>query len=87
MNAKILYRIEKMLHPWSHAGHERGMECWCIVKVTKPEYGNVVVEPVAMFNLDSEAETFQAHVLSTGLDEKLISIDPELKQLLVRGIK
>ena len=87
MDATIKYRIERILHPWSHVGQQREMYCWCIVKYIEPEHGNPIVEPVAMFNLDSEAETFQGHIYSLGLDKKLISIDPELKELFIRKLK
>jgi hypothetical protein len=36
---------------------------------------------VAVFNLDSEAERFQAHVLASKLDGALVKIDPTVREL------
>lgn len=81
MTAKIAYRMVYLPHPFDGTQRQRGVEAWCLVKVTRPEFGRETQEPVAIFNLDSEAETFQGHVHAAGLDGALVEINPELRHL------
>lgn len=79
MNAKITYRVGRIYHPFNKA---RANELvWCLIKVTKPELGESKEEAVALFNLDSEARTFQGHVYADGLDGQLVSIDRDVREL------
>lgn len=81
MQAIISYKIDNILHPWNKERRQSGGTAWCLVKVTKPEYGQTIEEPVAIFNLDSEAQTFQGHVFSEKLDGVLVSIHPDISRL------
>ncbi len=82
MKASISYKVANIRHPW----RETVGDAWCLIKVTKPEFGDTDEEPVAVFNLDSEAHQFQGEVLLTGLDE-LITVDPSLKDLIATRLK
>ncbi len=81
MNATISYAMEFIPHPWDSEQRKRGVQAWCLVKTVKPEVGEKTWEPVAIFNLDSEANTFQGHVFATGLDGKLVSIHRDTREL------
>lgn len=81
MKATITYRVEWHPHPWDAKQRARGVNAWCLVMVTTPEVGPKTVEPVAIFNFDSEAERFMGHVFASGLDGQLVSIDPNQKEL------
>ncbi len=81
MKATIAYQLQYIPHPYDAKARERGTKAWCLVRVTRPELGNSTHVPVAMFNFDSEAETFQAHVFAEGLDGRLVTIDPEWREL------
>lgn len=85
MKASIRYRISNVPHPWDVKRRQAGELAWCLVKVTQPEYGDVDIEYVAIFNLDSEAEQFQAEVIIAGLSG-LIDVDPTLKELVDRRL-
>lgn len=85
MNAKITYRMAYCSSDLLSEGHRKaGVYAWHLMKVVQPElfgtYGSTE-EPVAIFNLNSEAELFQAHVFASGLNEKLVTIGPDLKEL------
>lgn len=54
---------------------------YCLVKMVVPTFGESTWEPVAIFNYDSEATTFQGHVFAEGLDKKLVEIDDGVRQL------
>ena len=82
MKAKVSYKVANIRHPWS----KFEQNAWCLVKVTKPEFGDTDQEPIAVFNLDSEAEQFQGEVVVAGLDG-LIEIDPEFKWLIDRRLQ
>ena len=81
MKATIIYMMQNIPHPWDNKMCKAGIMCWCLVKITIPEIGNRTSEPVAMFNYDSEAETFQGHVYAMDLDEKLVTIDRDCREL------
>lgn len=85
MNAKITYRIGNIPHPWNDNHRANGMMAWCLIKVIKPEVGSISLikeEPVAIFNLDSEAELFMAHIYASNLNGKLVEIDRHVKEYL-----
>ncbi len=82
MNARISYKLDYRPHPWNPVFRDQGVQCWCLVKVICPEFGNPTEEPVAIFNLDSEGLLFQGHLLSAGMEQDIIAIDDHAKQLL-----
>lgn len=53
------YCMHFMPHPWDAKARKNGVHAWCLVREVKVE-GDTrpLSEPVAMFNLDSEAERF-----------------------------
>lgn len=82
MNAKVTYEMSNQPHPWSEEKRKAGIKAWCLCRVTKTESGHRIGwEPVAIFNLDSEAETFQRHIFEGGFDGKLVDVDREIRQL------
>ena len=86
MKATITYRVGFIPYPWDEARRKKGDEIWALIKVTTPEMGRITEEAVAAFNLDSEARTFQGHVVATKLDGKLVDVDPNVKELAKRGL-
>ena len=80
MQATITYRVECIPHPWP-TDKNRGIDAWCLVKIVTPEMGPSQTEAVAIFNFDSEAELFQAHILASDLDGKLVTIDKDVREL------
>lgn len=83
MNAKISYKMSYQPDPF-HRAHLQDTELWVLWEVVTSELGetDTKVTPIATFNLDSEARRFQAHIFASGLDDKLISIDREMKRML-----
>lgn len=86
MKATITYRVGRIPHPYDDKRAAKGEYAWCLIKVITPVMGEVTEEPVAMFNLDSEARTFQGHVLASKLDGKLVTIDKDIRELCKQGI-
>ena len=80
MNATVQYAMRFVAHPWSQEQKSKGVYVWALVKVTTPEFGGATEEAVALFDLDSEAKTFQGHVFASGLDGTLIHIDPDMAE-------
>jgi hypothetical protein len=80
MNARISYKLARCPHPWNAALRDQ-VDIWCLIKVITPEYGSITEEPVAIFNLDSEALLFQGVILSEGV-ERSIAIDAPTRKLL-----
>jgi hypothetical protein len=74
MMAKITYKVRFMKCPWGG-----GNDAWCLVKETIPELGEPFSEPVAVFNFDSEARLFQAHVLTVDPEANVIGIAPGMQ--------
>lgn len=68
-------------HPWDKGARASGTKVWCLIKVVTPEMGPVREDPVSLFNWDSEAEMFMAHVFSMKLDGKLVDIDPTWREI------
>ena len=72
MKATIEYVMQKMPHPWDE--ERRDVEVWALCKVVRPE-GQYVdpfevrFEPIALFNMDSEAALFQRHLIGGGAVE------------------
>jgi len=85
MNATITYKIDRRLNPFSIEDHKNYV--WCIVKVVHPQLGNDTEEPIAIFNLDSEAETFMGQVMVNNLDKKFISIADSVRSKFNEKIK
>lgn len=84
MKAEITYQ----LRPWDNPfGNKEIKSAWCLVKVTIAEYGDTRFEPVAVFNLDSQAQSFQGHLLSC-MDAGIppIRLDDDTVQIL-RGLR
>lgn len=80
MMAKITYKVASIPHPWKSEMKQGCVNCWCLIKVTTPQHGSVTEEPVAIFNLDSEALTFQGHVMTQrGSPHPIIDIDPDVE--------
>ena len=70
MNAKITYRMDYRLHPWSEDKRMQGVKIWCLLEVVTPSHGvNETSNPIAVFNLDSEAERFQCAMSCGGVVE------------------
>lgn len=86
MKATITYKLGRILHPWDARQYNKDVYVWCLIKVTTPEHGRRDEEPVAIFNLDSEARLFQGHVYAGKLDGKLVDIDKDVKELFRQGI-
>ncbi len=83
MNAKITYRLGRIPHPFNKEKRGQGMEAMCLIKVTTYDLGTFPEEmPVAIFDLDSEADRFAAHVFLEKLNGKLVSIDRDTEELL-----
>lgn len=59
MDAKVEYQMVYLPHPWDEKLRAKGVNAWCIVRKVKIA-GDTwpLSEPVALFNLDSEAERF-----------------------------
>ena len=85
MKARIFYRMEQLPDPWNAERRMGGNEVWCLVKVTEPEYGDTITQPVAAFNLDSEALMFQGEILIEGYD-RLIEVPLPVKESFKRGL-
>ena len=83
MKARIFYKMEYLPDPWNETRRKQGNTAWCLVKITVPEFGDRQHEPVAMFNLNSEAEMFQGEIILAGLD-KLIEVNEDMKYLVDR---
>ena len=83
MNAKVTYELRFEPHPWNEERREKGAKAWCLVQRIEPEYGAVRVEAVAIFNLDSAAETFAGHVFGAELDKKLVDIGKDFRNLFL----
>lgn len=81
MNATVTYQLQFIPHPWNEKSRKEGVSAWCLVRVMTPELGPRKEEPVAIFNLDSEAELFASHVFATKLDKKLVDIGRDFEQL------
>lgn len=79
MRATISYALRNIPHPWNDKQRANGVKAWCLVKVVKPELGNETWETVAIFNLDSEAETFAGLVHADG--HGLVDIGPDFAEL------
>lgn len=87
MNAKITYKVAECPHPWDKKRRAEGEKAWCLIKVTTPEFGQVLEDAVALFNWNHEATTFQGHVLAAGLNGKLVDIDKDVAECFRRGIR
>lgn len=81
MKARIEYRLENISHPWNEERRKQGMKAWCLMCRTIPELGPSTEEPVAIFNMDSDAERFAGHVFAEGLDGKLVSVGSDFRGL------
>ncbi len=84
MKATITYEVSWVPHPWDDKKRAAGMYAWCVLKVVTPEAGPRKNEAVAIFNLDSEAETFIGHVFATGLNGQLVTIPDDFVELFRR---
>ena len=82
MDAKIVYTLDRLPHPFNRKQREGGAYAWCLVKRVRPLVGRETKEPIAIFDFDSEAETFAGHIIATGLDGKLVKVDRDLAALL-----
>lgn len=82
MEATISYHVQNLPHPWDESMRARRVTAWCLVRRTTPEYGETTSVPVAIFDRDSEALTFQGHVLAAGLDGALVHLDPTAVEYL-----
>ena len=85
MDAEIVYEVSQVPHPFSDARRKAGVTAFCLLKVTRPIVGDEHREPVAIFNLDSEADEFVAHVVLAGLAGKLIEV-PRAKAESIRRV-
>ncbi len=83
MNAKITYAMRFVPDPFDKKNENR-QSLWCLHEVTTPEYGEPTWKPIAIFNLDSEAERFMGNVFASGMDGILIDIAPNLRDVFLR---
>lgn len=81
MNARVHYKFEYQPHPFNQELRAKGVEAWCLVQIITPEVGPPTYDVIAIFNLNSEAERFQAHIFAEGLDGRLIEIDRTQREL------
>lgn len=81
VNATITYEMAFIPHPWDNVQRAHGVRAWCLLKMVTPEHGPTTQEPVAIFNMDTEAMIFQGHVLAAGLDGKLCRLDSDAREL------
>ena len=82
MNAKIVYEMAYGPNPFASL-RKKGQiaELWVLWRTTIPEAGtDISQEPIAIFNLDSEARTFMAHIFAEGLCDKLVRIPKDLER-------
>lgn len=77
MKAEIRYGIREMLHPWNEKSRKEGMKIMCLVKITYPQVGYETLEPVAIFNLDSEAIAFQGHCYHS---PRALTLTPDMSE-------
>jgi len=87
VNATITYEMVFVPHPWDCVLRAQGVRAWCLFKIVKPEVGPKTQEPVAIFNMDSEAMTFQGHIMAAGLDGKLVQVDEDVREFFTRQQK
>lgn len=70
MKAEIKYVMQFLPHPWDKKRREEGLKLWCLCKMVVPVSSRIdafeAVEPLAIFNRDSEALTFQEHCMAGG---------------------
>jgi len=85
--ATITYRMENLRHPFDPNANDKGVYVWALVKVITPAHGETTETPVALFNLDSEARTFQGHVYAEKLDGKLVTINDDIRELCKMNMK
>lgn len=85
MKATITYKVDQIGHPWDEKRRQSGEVVWCLIKVITPEYGDSKQEPVALFNLDSEAIMFQGHVFASGHNGSLVKIASNIKRMCEEG--
>ena len=83
MDAKITYAIRYVPHPYDKKQRAEGVHAWALLRVVTvaESFRPISEETVAIFNWDSEAEIFMTHVLSAGLDGKLVDVDPDFREL------
>ncbi len=91
MKTTTRYVMRNIPHPWDAARMDGGVMAWCICRETIveswPDRRPVDVVPVAIFNLDSEAENFQL-MLHMGhgvaLDKQTADYLNELEEIRAR---
>lgn len=83
MTAQISYQMMYIPNPWSIKNRSEIEHAWCLVMVTTPEFGGRTEKPIALFNLTSEAVTFQGHLIAAGLDNTLVIPDKDTRELLL----
>lgn len=71
MKATIEYSMQWMPDPFNEERRAAGGEAWVLCKVVRPDCGfvsliEVRLEPLAVFNFDSEAKLFQRHLIEGG---------------------
>lgn len=82
MKVDLVYVLANIPHPWDEQQRKDGVKAWCLCRTMRTalrEYTNY--EPLAMFNLDSEARIFAEHVFLAGLNGSLVEIDRDLEKL------
>lgn len=81
MMAKIQYRVVNIHHPWDEKLASKGITAWCLVREivqADAEHRVLDFKPIALFNLDSDAETFQRWLCDGGQVEP----HPDWKELV-----
>lgn len=60
-------------------------DAWVIWQKVRPGFGiDVISKDIAVFNMDSEARNFIAHIVAAGLDGKLIHVPRDMKEDLLQ---
>jgi hypothetical protein len=76
MNAKIVYEMCYGPNPFVK---DNPCDAWILWQAVIPEVGiDIHHEPVAIFNRDSDARTFMAHIWAEGLDGKLVKLPRDM---------
>lgn len=71
-NAEVYYEMAYGPDPWHKEG-EPVVDLWVLWKTTVPRLGlDRRQEPVAVFNLDSEARMFLNFIIDAGLEKALV---------------
>jgi len=85
MKVDMIYSIHYIPHPWDEEARKAGVRAYCLCREMRlpTEPGlmrghNIDYKPVALFNLNSEGDTFQRFIEDLGITTIEISNDMKL---------